>query len=317
MRSSLQNSVLRLDGAAFLSQIEGAIGVLQGERSSGKISGGKVTGALTQIYGLNNLVIISDLHGDSESFFKILYELDYEQFLADPLNKVIFLGDYVDRGTDSIGILYSICYLKQTYPNSIILMRGNHEAPAEFPFASHNLPQQIEIRFGYIKGRAIYDKLLSMFKLLTLVTIVKEKLLLVHGGLPTERNHIENYRDSIMTASENHVVNRVLEELLWNDPRQIINPNGWEPSRRGFGRHFGTDISSKWLETTGTKVIVRGHEPCQGFRLDHEGRILTLFSCKEAYPAFNAAYLALTSDQLCSINNANDLSIHVKILKSL
>src|SRR3712207_8186311 len=84
----------------------------------------------------------------SRSLFRILREIDYTQFLSKRLNKLVFLGDYIDRGTDSISIVYSVCYLKSTYPDSVILMRGNHEAPAEFPFFPHNFPYDIEKRYG-------------------------------------------------------------------------------------------------------------------------------------------------------------------------
>jgi protein phosphatase len=151
-----------------------------------------------------------------------------------------------------------------------------------------------------------------MFKLLTLITIVEQRLLLVHGGLPTEDTAIENYRESIATAQENNVRSRVLEELLWNDPRNIDKPPGWEISRRGYGRHFGSCVSRKWLQATGTKVIVRGHEPCQGFRIDHDGLVLTLFSCKQPYPLFKAAFILLSADQLYNINDANDLSLCIR-----
>lgn len=284
---------------------------MQAERKKGSIAEGKVTGGLMEISDISNLVVISDLHGDSQSLFKILYEINYEQFLANPRNKLVFLGDYVDRGNDSIGILYSVCYLKHAYPDSVVLMRGNHESPFEFPFSSHDLPYKIEERFG-TSGRGIYAKLLSMFRLLTLATIVRQKLLLVHGGLPTEDAAIDNYRESIATAQENHIKSRVLEELLWNDPRKIDDAPGWEPSRRGLGRHFGSGVSRRWLQASGTKVVVRGHEPCQGFRIDHDGLVLTLFSCKGAYPSFRAAYLTLNTDQLGCINDANALSKYVR-----
>jgi hypothetical protein len=45
----------------------------------------------------------------------------------------------------------------------------------------------------------------------------------------------------------------------------------------------------------GVKILIRGHEPCEeGFRINHNGRVLTLFSMKGA-PYFNerGAYLQL------------------------
>jgi diadenosine tetraphosphatase ApaH/serine/threonine PP2A family protein phosphatase len=311
---SLLQTAAKVDASDFLEKIEQAMDALQAERKRGGIAGGKVSGGLIEILDLQNLVIVGDLHGDSHSFSRILDEINYEQFLADPMNKLIFLGDYVDRGTDSIGVLYSICYLKHVYPDSVVLMRGNHESPSEFQFSSHDLPYRIEERFG-ANGKAVYAKLLLMFKLLTLATIMPQKLLLVHGGLPTNDAAIDNYREAIATAQEDHITSRVFEELLWNDPRQVDRIPGWEPSRRGIGRHFGSGISSKWLQVSGAKVIVRGHEPCQGFKIDHDGMVLTLFSCEEAYPSFKAAYLKLNANQLSSVSDAKDLSKYIRFPK--
>jgi protein phosphatase len=194
-------------------------------------------------------------------------------------------------------------------------MRGNHESPQEFPFSSHDLPNRLVEQFGMENAKTAYDKLVMLFRLLTLVTIVQSRLLLVHGGLPTDMDLFSDFRTSIAGAQENHVRDRTLEELLWNDPRPKIDSIlGWEPSRRGIGRHFGSSVSRNWLAATGTKVIVRGHEPCKGFRVDHEGMILTLFSSKEAYPAFESAFILISKDKLSSILNAYELSKYVHIL---
>lgn len=297
----------------FIQKIEQATAALQAERQMKGIVGGRVEGGLVEIHELENLAVISDLHGDSYSLFRILDEINYEKFLSRPKNKLVFLGDYVDRGSDSISVIYAVCHLKHAYPDSVVLMRGNHESPAEFPFPSHDLPYRIRGRFGN-SGRDVYGRLLSMFKLLTLATVVPDRLLLVHGGLPTEDAVIANFHKAIAAAQDSHVHSRVLEELLWNDPRRLDGAPGWEPSRRGIGRHFGSGITRRWLNATNTKAIVRGHEPCQGFRLDHDDTIMTLFSCREAYPAFKAAYLLLSAIQLHKIGNAKDLVAYVRFL---
>ena len=142
----------------FIQTIDDAIKTLENERQTGSMIGGKVNGGLIQLQIPGKIVIIGDIHGDLKSFFKILCNIDFEEFLADPNNKVIFLGDYIDRGSSSIEVLYSICYLKQKYPNSVILMRGNHEAPIEFPFSSHDLPHKIIEYYGECWGKLIYTK---------------------------------------------------------------------------------------------------------------------------------------------------------------
>jgi len=75
-------------------------------------------------------------------------------------------------------------------------------------------------------------------------------------------------------------------------------------------------VSQMWLQASNTKAIVRGHEPCQGFRLDHGDAVMTLFSCREAYPKFKAAYLMLGADHLAGVDNARDLSRYVRFPES-
>ena len=305
----LEEDAINVTASDFILHVERAMSALQAERQKGSIAGGKVSGGLVEISELKGLAVIGDLHGDSKSLYRILSEINHEEFLSDPMNKLVFLGDYVDRGSDSVGVLFSICHLKKTYPGSIVLMRGNHEAPAEFPFSSHDLPYETERRFAD-RDKEVYYRLLSMFRLLALGVVIRQRLLLVHGGLPTEEIGL----GSIAAGDQNQLKNRVLEEILWNDPRQLSEP-GWEESRRGLGRHFGSSISRKWLQASNTKSIVRGHEPCQGFRLDHDDTVLTLFSCREAYPKFKAAYLMLDSGQLAAVTNARDLSNYVRFLR--
>ncbi|MDW0283494.1 MAG: hypothetical protein QN720_13385, partial [Nitrososphaeraceae archaeon] len=71
------------------------------------------------------------------------------------------------------------------------------------------------------------------------------------------------------------------------------------------------DISKSWLRLTKTKMIVRGHEPCRGYKVDHDGMIVTIFSCREAYPNFEAAYLSIGASQWNSISNGRDLAHYI------
>jgi protein phosphatase len=302
------------DASEFIDRIRQAEYTLQAGRLKNNLAGGRINGGLLEVCELENMVIISDLHGDSKSLFRILSEINYKRFLSNELNKLVFLGDYIDRGSDSLSVIYSVCYLKSTYPDSVVVMRGNHEAPAEFPFSPHDFPYALEDRFGKY-WRAIYKETLSMFRVLTLATVVRQKLLLVHGGLPTKEAAAGNFRESIAYAHESQVRNSVLEEILWNDPRQIDENKGHDMSRRGLGRYFGPNVTRRWLKATGTKAVIRGHEPCQGFRLDHDNMLMTLFSCTDVYPNSAAAYLMLSSAKLDTIKDAKDLSVHVKFLE--
>jgi hypothetical protein len=309
---NLYRSSILANAADFVKIIDAATNIMGRERQYSHIPGGSISSGFAELKIPQNVVIIGDIHGDLNSLFQILKNIKYKRFLADSRNKVIFMGDYVDRGSQSIGVLYTICYLKQKYPYSVILMRGNHEAPSEFPFSSHDLPFKFVEQYGE-KGKRIYtNKILPFFRLLILSTLIQSQVLIVHGGLPTRCiGGTTDIKNSIAKADEN-IHNGWMEEILWNDPRQHIqNHREWELSRRGIGRHFGIDISKSWLRLTKTKMIVRGHEPCRGYKIDHDGMIVTIFSCKEAYPNFEAAYLSIRASQWNSISNGRDLAHYI------
>ncbi|MGI0018560.1 MAG: metallophosphoesterase family protein [Nitrosotalea sp.] len=307
MCSSLLQPPTKIDSYEFASAIIATTEIIEKERKSGKMQNGTIKGNYTWLQIPENLVIIGDIHGDLESFYKILDKIDFEIFLANKNNKIIFLGDYIDRGSNSIAVLYTICMLKQTYPDSIILMRGNHEAAEEFPFQSHDLPQKIK---EYFRTDKMYSLVSSFFRLLTVMVLIEDRLLLVHGGLPAHVN--EPVKEMCFPTSKNNTL-LLLEDMLWNDPR-MLEDKKWETSRRPYGKHFGSTITQKWLEITHTKVLVRGHEPCKGYRIDHDGMILTLFSCKESYPKFEAGYLQMKNNETLSVHDANDLACHIKIV---
>jgi protein phosphatase len=300
--------------SGFVHALDAVIQILREEQDTGRVTGGKIANKIVELEIPEKLVIIGDLHGDLRALLKIFEKIKIEEFVINQNNKIIFLGDYVDRGSASIELLYTISCLKIRHPQSVILMRGNHEAPNEFPISSHDLPKRMIERFGKRFGMEIYQtKVIELFHMLNLIVIIQGTLLLVHGGVPTRVNKIEGKLDVLI--SKDGPFSESFEEILWNDPRTFIpDKKEWEFSRRGLGKHFSSSISEKWLSISNTKVIVRGHEPCHGFKLDHEGRVLTLFSCKEAYPKFDIGYILISGKQLRSIRDGYDLAENVDIL---
>lgn len=301
-----------------MNVLENATAALEKERQTGHINGGRVNTQVVELDSIpEELVLIGDIHGDLQSLLWVLKDIDFETKLTNPNNKLIFLGDYVDRGSDSIGVLYIICYLKQKFPNSVILMRGNHEAPVEFPFSSHDLPLKLTLRYGHKMARSIYtNQIIPLFRLLSLIVMIPKQLLIVHGGLPTGDDLILKIRSGNTLGSVVHdqfINNAAMEEILWNDPMEHIESAlDWEYSRRGYGKHFGITVSERWLNASSSKLVIRGHEPCQGFKINHQGLILTLFSCKEAYPGFQAAYLKVAREQLQNLHLGAEFVPYIK-----
>jgi hypothetical protein len=296
-------------GLDFSKTLDRAKRTLELERSRGKILGGITNSSILEFEIPENLAIVGDIHGDIDTLQKIFDSISVEEFAKDPANKIVFLGDYVDRGTDSIRVLHSLLKLKIDHPDSVVLMRGNHEAPVHFPFASHSLPIELRKEFPKI-SEELYQKILSIFDLLIVVTMVKRSLILVHGGLPV-LPPTGAASSAVSTLSQS----ASLEQLLWNDPRDSIkDPRGWERSRRGFGYHFGPNVTEAWLSALHAKLLIRGHEPCAGVKTMHNSLVLTLFSSKQAYPAFKAAYIQISRQDLQNLNEKEGVARYARFV---
>jgi protein phosphatase len=178
------------------------------------------------------------------------------------------------------------------FPEQVILMRGNHEGPPDLLAYPHDLPIQMRNRFRE-KGSEAYLKVQDLYDHLYTGVIIKERIVLLHGGAPSQATTLND----IAYAHETHPRERHLEEILWNDPWEGIK--GTIASPRGAGRLFGEDVTSKLLKMLNVKALIRGHQSCpNGYKSMHSGRVVTLFSRKG--PPYNnryGAYLHLDISQ--------------------
>ena len=272
---------------SFVKIVENAINLLRGE--SGRLGNLTVSERLVKLEPLGEAVVIGDLHGDLESLVNILKSNGFTQKMTKRKDAtLIFLGDYGDRGAYSAEVYYTVLRLKLAFPEQIVLLRGNHEGPEDLLASPHDLPMQFQFRFKE-KWRTAYAKTRELFAYLYNAVLVEKRCLMVHGGLSPNINSIQD----LAHANVTHPEQEFLEDLLWSDPNDMVKEILYSP--RGAGKLFGKRITEKVLRKIGVKILIRGHEPCEeGFKLNHDGKVLTLFSRKGA-PYFNAygAYLQL------------------------
>lgn len=72
------------------------------------------------------LIAIGDIHGDRRLLDDLLNAIADNPPPAGLTDRLIFLGDYVDRGPDSAGVLDRVCGLLESRPGTVAL-KGNHE----------------------------------------------------------------------------------------------------------------------------------------------------------------------------------------------
>jgi len=265
----------------------------------GEVEYGEAKGGLITLEPKGKAIVIGDIHGDSYTLREILEISKFTKYLEDD-GKLICLGDYGDRGFDSLTVYYILLKIKQLNPGKIILLIGNHEGVFKIPVYPHDIIEQIYLRFGE-EGDELYEKFMTLWSYLPYVVVIPEKYLLLHGGVPAELNSV----DDLSEAREKYPLNSMFEEILWSDP---VDEDGVYPSPRGAGKLFGPDITKKALNIVNAKTLIRGHEPCiEGVEPRQGNLTLTLFSCRGIYYNKNAAYLPINLEE--EAKNSYDLAM--------
>ena len=197
------------------------------------------------------ITVVGDIHGQYYDLIKIL------DVGGNPDNtKYLFLGDYVDRGMFSLEVLLLLYSLKINYPNSITMIRGNHESrqmTTMFSFRKECI---------YKQDLEVYEAIMASFDALPVGCIINNSFLAVHGGLSPELKSLKDINS----------LNRMMEpprsgllcDLLWSDPvdtsdgklQEIYKNN----ETRGCSFFFGAEATKKILRDTDLITIIRGHE---------------------------------------------------------
>ncbi|KAJ8045754.1 Serine/threonine-protein phosphatase PP1-beta catalytic subunit [Holothuria leucospilota] len=149
------------------------------------------------------LKICGDIHGQYTDLLRLF---EYGGF--PPESNYLFLGDYVDRGKQSLETVCLLLAYKIKYPENFFLLRGNHECASINRI--YGFYDECKRRYNIKLWKTFTD----CFNCLPTAAIVDEKIFCCHGGL--------------------------LCDLLWSDPDKDVQ--GWGENDRGVSFTFGGDI---------------------------------------------------------------------------
>jgi hypothetical protein len=211
------------------------------------------------------MAVIGDTHGDWPSTQDAL-----AWFLESPKDRAfVGLGDYIDRappdcpGGSVVNALFLLS-VKAAHPDRVFLLQGNHEAARQIPVVPHDLPEELEERWG--EDRPRYSRLMGLLERGPLAGYTPSGVFLAHGGFPLRLG--SPWTDRFRTVDETLTV-----ELLWSRIGTANPDNDLSPP-------IDEEALDQFLQTTGLRVLLRGHDPRLVGRSLYHDHCLTLHTSR-------------------------------------
>lgn len=246
---------------------------------------------------------IGDGHGHPIAYRRIFERLqanyeffkDFEKLILQESNKLVFTGDYIDRGAEGLAIIEMLMYMQRVNNGNVVTLFGNHELLAlsglnrarnasetgnydDYYSCVHGFNGGMKFieEFGMTKKSAFktYVKRMSRegdvgiwmrnLQPLHYGIIYDKRLLFVHGGVPPNikdstqlDEYVEEFNDHIETPSEGM---GQTYKYLGNDNMTGRDSIFWD---RSLPRMNSAEEVAELKARLGVDFIVIGHTPQQ------------------------------------------------------
>lgn len=227
---------------------------------------------------------MGDTHGQ---YFDMLRIFEYGGF--PPESNYLFLGDYVDRGKQSLETICLLFAYKIKYPENFFLLRGNHECSSINRI--YGFYDECKRRYSVKLWKVFSD----CFNCLPVAALVEERILCMHGGLSPDLRDFDQIR-KLYRPSEIPDTG-LMCDLLWSDPEKGVK--GWATNERGVSFVFGEKVIDEYLENLDIDLICRAHQVVEdGYEFFHKRRVVTVFSAPNYCNEFDnsAALMSIGED---------------------
>jgi serine/threonine-protein phosphatase PP1 catalytic subunit len=234
------------------------------------------------------LKICGDIHGQYPDLLKLFQIAGFP-----PRSNYLFLGDYIDRGKQSLETICLLLAFKIRYPLNFFLLRGNHEC---------DLINRVYGFYDECKRRysiKIWKLFTHCFNLMPIAAIVSEKIFCMHGGLSPELSSMDQIRR--IKRPINIPDSGLLCDLLWSDPD--LDVQGWGDNDRGVSFTFGKETISNFLRKHQLELICRAHQVVEdGYEFFAKRQLVTIFSAPNYCGEFDnkGAIMDVNEDLMCS-----------------
>lgn len=231
------------------------------------------------------VTVCGDIHGqfhDLLNLFKTGGDL--------PSTSYIFMGDFVDRGYNSLETFSLLLCLKARYPAHITLLRGNHESRQITQV--YGFYDECQRKYGTANA---WKYCCEVFDYLTVAALIDGQILCVHGGLSPDIRTL----DQIRTIDRRQEIppEGAFCDLMWSDPEDVET---WAVSPRGAGWLFGARVTNEFNAINKLELICRAHQLVQeGYKYMFDEKIVTVWSAPNyCYRCGNVAAIMSFNDKL-------------------
>ncbi|OHT12238.1 hypothetical protein TRFO_18044 [Tritrichomonas foetus] len=133
-------------------------------------------------------IIIGDLHGNLHDLLRIWTTIPGDIFNY----RLLFLGDYVDRGGFQLETISLLLSLKIEYPDNVFLLRGNHEFPSVN--STGGFKNEL-LTSGY--SEELWNKFNEVFSWLPLAALLNHSIFCVHGGISPHLKEVAQIENAL------------------------------------------------------------------------------------------------------------------------
>ena len=227
--------------------------------------------------------ICGDVHGQ---FYDLLRIMEFGGYPPD--SNYLFLGDYVDRGKQSLETICLLLAYKIKYPENFFMTRGNHECSSINRI--YGFYDECKKRFSIKLWKTFTD----CFNCLPVAAILDDKIICMHGGLGPDLDKIDRIKNIIRPTD---VPERgLLCDLLCSDPDD--SSNGFGNNERGVSVVFNGKIVQNFLKNNDLDLICRAHQVVEeGYEFFAERKLVTVFSAPNYCGEFDNAGAMMSVDE--------------------